>query len=129
MDKNIAIRTEDDLSIRLDTEHYPPFIDMDHYEVRWEPEEYAVESVSEGRILFRRKKSTDPKTYRVEVPDPNSNSEKNILCLRKRDSDDKVCINKVRKDNFLLSERCMLTEQEIREGYEYLWPFAEEVRR
>lgn len=64
--------------------------------------------------------------YRVELPDPEKNSNKVVLM---RTQDGRVVINKVKAEHFYEKEEIKLTEKEIKRNHEYLWVFAEEVEK
>lgn len=64
--------------------------------------------------------------YRVELPDPEKNSNKVVLM---RTQDGRVVINKVKAEHFYEKEEVKLTEDEIKRNHEYLWVFAEEVEK
>ena len=70
----------------------------------------------------------EEKKYRVIVPDPEKRG-KHVLALgRLVERKGEVIIMRVKKET-LESDRCHLTESEIKRNHEYLWQFAKEVER
>lgn len=68
----------------------------------------------------------EEKKYTVIVPDPEKRG-KHVLALgRLVERKGEVIIMRVKKET-LNSDRCQLTESEIKRNHEYLWQFAKEV--
>jgi len=66
-------------------------------------------------------------TYRVELPDPEKNSNTSNTVVLMRTKDGRVVINKINAKRFYEKEETKLTEEEIKRNHEYLWPFAVQV--
>lgn len=73
---------------------------------------------------FAKECKNEDQLYTVEFPNPNSD---NHLVLRKN-FDGKVCVSLLHSEYWRGNESTRLTESEIKEGFDWAWQFAKEVK-
>ena len=68
----------------------------------------------------------DVKKYSVEIPDIENLSPDRVYALA-RTTEEKIMINRTKREHFIQNNRYHLTEAEIKRNHSYLWQFAKEV--
>lgn len=106
---------------------YPALKEMENNSRSWtKVYEWYRENTFEFVVAYLTKEYEVEKEqkYRVELPDPEKNSNKVVLM---RTQDGRVVINKVKEKHFYEKDATELTEDEIKRNHEYLWTFAKPV--